>query len=646
MEASTEQINIGRSIEKGNNVIVSSGPGAGKSSVILSTTVLCSDKIFLSLTYNASLKLEIREKVLLCGITNMMVHSYHSLCVQFYDVHCHNDLVLERVIKTNKRPIKTLPKFSVISIDECQDMNPIYYQFVKKVVRDLGYQPTIVLLGDAYQDLYGFKHADKRYLLLGDKLWQGEFDRHPLSKTYRLTGNITKFVNQVLVGCNRIESHKDDGEKVMYLRDSDNKMCDIITKDIIRLIKSDVVTPSDIFVLAASTKSKMLKLLENKFVLHGIGCYVADDHYDTDVINNKVVFTTFHQSKGMEKKVVIICGFDASYFKYYAKNVSDAVCPPPLYVGPTRASYKLYLMENKSAGPLPFLHLSHKEIKKSSFVDFRGTVDKSSYKAKKESTIHHTTPYDMTKFLSIELTITLNNMLKDMFIISLPEDIIHIPSKILFNGNYEDVSSINNTIITSMYEWQTQGTNTIYDIIVNTNIGNHPMLKNAIKELTKPSTIQEFTKMAVLYHAITEKLYYKWEQITTYDWLTQDALDKCFKRLETIATNMTWLYKIKHTYDNISEIGTIHISGMLDAVNGHNVILFTDTITMTRQLQLIIYAYINNVNKNYKLFNIITGELLVLNYSSKILMIVELLLRHKYEERTILDDQAFIDQSS
>jgi hypothetical protein len=172
------------------------------------------------------------------------------------------------------------------------------------------------------------------------------------------------------------------------------------------------------------------------------------------------------------------------------------------------------------------------------------------------------------------------------------------------------------------------------------------MLKNAIKELEKPHTIQEFTKMAVLYHAITEKLYYKWEQITTYDWLTQDSLDKCFKRLQAVATNMTWLYRIKHTYDNISEIGTIHISGMLDAVNDYNVILFTDTITMTQQLQLIIYAFLtNNVNKNYKLFNIITGELLVLNYSSKIHMIVELLLRHKYEERTLMDDQAFIDQT-
>lgn len=647
MEASTEQIHIGRCIEKGNNVIVSAIAGAGKSSVILSTTILCSDKIFLSLTYNASLKSEIREKVTLAGIENMMVHSYHSLAVQFYDPHCHNDLVLEHIIKTNKRPTKIIPKFSVISIDECQDMNPIYYQFVRKFIYDLGYQPTMVLLGDPYQELYGFKGADKRYLTLGDRLWNSEFHLLTLSKTYRLTGNIVKFVNQVLVGCNRIEAHKDDGEKVIYLRDTDKNMCDHIVEDIIRLIKNKIIYPSDIFVLAASTKNRCLRLLENKFVLHGIGCYVAEGtDYDTDVTQYKATFTTFHQSKGMEKKVVIMCGFDASYFKYYAKDISTLVCPPPLYVGPTRASYKLYLMDNKSEGPLPFLHMSYNEMKKMDFIDFRGnTTIKKEVKKNITDKVHNTTPYDITRFLSIELTAVLTTLLGDMFT-TLEEkgDIIPIPKKISLNGVvYEDVTNINNIIIMSYYEYITQNSNTIYDVMTDITVKKHPMLKNALKSLERPEHINEFTKMAVLYHAMTEKLYYKWEQITTYDWITQEHMNDAIKRL-TFLGNMSWHVSLKYTFDKIAEVGVVNITGSIDAQNDDDniLVLCTDTITLEHKLQLIIYAYMNN--KNYKILNIITGELLQLNYSSKISVVFETLLRHKYEERDVLDDNQFIKQ--
>ena len=46
---------------------------------------------------------------------------------------------------------------------------------------------------------------------------------------------------------------------------------------------------------------------------------ISDDaKLDDKIINNKIVFTTYHQSKGRERKVVILYSFDESYFTYYS----------------------------------------------------------------------------------------------------------------------------------------------------------------------------------------------------------------------------------------------------------------------------------------------------------------------------------------
>jgi superfamily I DNA/RNA helicase len=43
--------------------------------------------------------------------------------------------------------------------------------------------------------------------------------------------------------------------------------------------------------------------------------------------HGKVLFSSFHSSKGLERKVVVIFNFDDSYFKYYAKEKPVNICP-------------------------------------------------------------------------------------------------------------------------------------------------------------------------------------------------------------------------------------------------------------------------------------------------------------------------------
>ena len=66
-----------------------------------------------------------------------------------------------------------------------------------------------------------------------------------------------------------------------------------------------------------------------------------------------------------------IVGFDQGYF-YNARNVSKNVCPNTLYVGATRATHGLYLLQNEGSRALPFLQKEQYDMKNSDYIDFKG----------------------------------------------------------------------------------------------------------------------------------------------------------------------------------------------------------------------------------------------------------------------------------
>ena len=67
---------------------------------------------------------------------------------------------------------------------------------------------------------------------------------------------------------------------------------------------------------------------------------------DPNEIKNKLAIATFHQSKGRERKYVIVLGFDDSYFNYYNRSSDTDICPSTLYVALTRAKRELHLLSH------------------------------------------------------------------------------------------------------------------------------------------------------------------------------------------------------------------------------------------------------------------------------------------------------------
>jgi superfamily I DNA/RNA helicase len=146
---------------------------------------------------------------------------------------------------------------------------------------------------------------------------------------------------------------------------------ELIVVNLIRRILEGGDLPSDIFVLGGSVKSanSNIRKIENALVSRGIPCHVPmleAEKIDDRVINGKVVFSTFHSVKGRQRKYVFIVGFDQSYFDFYGRNLDPMECPNTLYVGCTRATHQLFLLENSDWStdrPLDFLSMTHHQMK-------------------------------------------------------------------------------------------------------------------------------------------------------------------------------------------------------------------------------------------------------------------------------------------
>ena len=86
-------------------------------------------------------------------------------------------------------------------------MTILFYSAILKFTNDLQKNVQYLLLGDKNQTVYDFKGADNRFLTLAKDLYSNSIVL-PLSQSFRVTESIANFVNNVLLGENRIKTLK------------------------------------------------------------------------------------------------------------------------------------------------------------------------------------------------------------------------------------------------------------------------------------------------------------------------------------------------------------------------------------------------------------------------------------------------------
>lgn len=520
--------------------------------------------------------------------------------------------------------------YSVIIIDEVQDMTFLYYRFIKKILAQ-NIPAKLIIVGDEYQSIYGFFGADARFLTMADRIYNRDNWVHlKLSTSYRVTRQIANLVNYVL-GEERMIAVK-DGPLPSYTIIDIFKPFPII--DEIKLLLKTYL-PEDIFVLAPSVKSKEsspIRIIANALTRAGIKIYIPssdESKLDEQVMAGKIVFSSFHQTKGLERKCVIILSFDSSYYQFYAKSEDPNRCPNVIYVALTRAITHLSVYASSKSKPFKFIDLE--QIAK--LTNFKGKAVKLAIdKPQAQKAISVT---QLTDHLSSQTLYACSELIQAN-VIRQPGKLINIPLKTkqtsTVNGktrnHFEECSDISGFAIPMYYEYKKTGKIT------------------GVTEIPPEPTTEDFLRLANNYLACKNELSFKVAQITKYDWLSDKILQSAYKRTTTELDSRS--DKQFEVDVDINILGQ-QIKGRIDLLTDKHIIELKTVgcLSPEHYLQVAIYAYMYNIAHNTQfncqLFNIRTDELIeILPDPVNMENVIKMIICSKYHKKDVLSDKAFL----
>ena len=664
--ASEEQGNIVQQYRE-NNVKIDAVAGSGKTTTAYYIGKEFSEDLILLLTYNAKLRLETREKLEENGVLNVEVHTYHSFCVKYYDHKCFKDGPMKKLVDKDNKPLKEF-QYRRIICDEAQDITPLYYRLIHKIYKDNGCEVLKCIMGDEKQSIYGFNGADERFVTKAETLFKTgdniQWVKCSLSTSFRITKGMADFINRGCLQHERIHSLK-EGKKPIYLK------CDVFENQykhtsrnkIFRILETllQIYSPEDIFILAPSIKSEKtpVRVLENKLkrILPHINIFIPtsdEEKIDEKVIAGKIVFSTFHQSKGLERKVAVIYNVDDSYFTFYKKAIDPRIFVNELYVAFTRASEILVLIHNETNLPLQFL--DERIIRDlTSYTDSGINGRKIMLNPNK---LIPTAVTDITRHIQEN---TSEEIMKYFEIKKIREEseriLIDVQSE--QSETVENVSEITGTAIPMYYESTTKGkiqcirmmprneNKTLYNtqlsefalIDEEDSIGN--LKQYNIKEINirdLSNNPDELLYIANRWCSFKSGFLSKIKQIKVYDWLSKENLNHCKERIDSLEL-LNVDFEKKYQVGGRKELFNRSLIGFIDCIDRNNIYEFKCVQKLENEhfIQLAIYAYMNEVSNgegldyNYYLYNILTDEMfsIIVNLD-KLKKMMEFIMYQKY----------------
>ena len=521
------------------------------------------------LTYNKRLKDETKEKIDKLGLKNTIVHNYHTFGCTL-EAGTYNDTLLLKIIRAN---IDISYNFDIIIIDEIQDMNYIYYELVQFIISKNIKKCNICVFGDYQQCIFKQNGSDERFILITDKIFNTEdkWEKLKLSNSYRLTIENAEFVNYCIKE-NRINSIKHGTKPIYYILDVFNKIKCIAL--MIQKYISSGYKYDDIFILCPSISTNInaspIHLLENYLVAENMPIYAPTNDFDiinNKIIKNKIVISTFHKTKGLERKIVFVLNFDSSYHTYY-NNENNNKLTNALYVAITRAIDHLIIIHHYANDYMKYIDIQ--EIEKYCKLIIDNKVDYIENQTK--------TIIGVDKYIKNIDSNILDNIYEIM-----KNDIKEIKSKKekLYIPKYSDQIFLSKNNSETTTETAIEITEQISDLCgiaiplyyeKNKLINIKTIFIEANKKLCKIS-----------------KYKHKMNQITDYNWCNEIDINSFMLRLEeSISTKAKYEIEIKCEYNNINLIGSI------DCIDENNILelKIVDKLLPIHFLQIAIYKFI------------------------------------------------------
>ena len=670
--ASFEQDRVATLLET-KHVIVNSVAGSGKTFTALHIAKLNSTRQHLLITYNAKLKIETRKRVKSLKIANVAVHTYHSYAFAKDDYelseHIGNGITFET-------------KFDTILVDEVQDMKPIFFRLLVYIVRNhTTANLRIVLFGDHDQCIYKFMGADSRYLTLAPDLWAKHsavpWVYSPLNVSYRVTHTMARFVNSCMFGYNKLVAPKPSEIKPEYLVVDPFNKHGMLYQRLCVLLQE--YSAEDIYVLAYSLKNTVMRDLENniKKQFPAVNTYAQTSDeavLNESVLKNKLAFCTFHSSKGTERKVVVVLGFDVGFFDFYARKEDRQRCPNLLYVAATRATERLILVQTDA--PLPFLRRGE-TLTQSCDVTIDPTlppclrcgmphmkpcINNEGQTRRPLSEPISTNVTDLLRHLNPLCVERCFKMLKLRRIQEGGEFNLMPPSIMntappFDNSTMEEVSDITGTAIPAFYELKVKGTCTLVDCIESNIVRKPEILKdirNGVYKLPKlpsrPKTSEDFLFWANIWLAANSGYVGRLTQIKKYLWFPDAAMEQCMERLDDTMLRINMKpteYERSIDVDVQPETMNYKLCGRVDMVDGENMMELKAVNELRREhyLQVALYMYMmqrtSQRKRNNYLYNVLSDECVLIECDDLSGLVADI-FRTKYNVAAPVNDSDFV----
>ena len=665
MKLSREQNDVLHALQT-SNVVVQANPGAGKTTTACAAAMQYPSWRTLLITYSSRLKEETRRRVSDSEINQLKVHSYHSCARWMTGCKGYTDEMLRLALQLS---FKAECQMDLLILDEMQDQTWLYFELVCKV---LGvFKPRRVLvLGDTRQCVFSFKGADARFLTRISSIIPNATEMR-LATSFRMTRQIAEFVNKVLLKRTALNEESivcdREGEKVIVC--TCNMFC--WETAFIRFFMEQIkyYGAGETFVLAPSVRlrNRHIAALQGHLVDAGVPVYFPlfeDGLGKEEAMRNKVVFSSFHGSKGRERRLVFVLGFDMGYDTYYNNNAH--VCSNPMYVAATRAKDKLIMICSRNEELPKYVNANHLhevcDTKGFAVIRKKGT----------KGTTQGCTVTELISYVSESTAAKLEEMVKNMYTqVRQKTHNICIPCTLVHEGSEEEVSSITSLLINDSLQQACINSSEHEEAITkfqtspkDYDVPNKDFIMLYLKDMGEAKcNVNWMVRRTLVYNAISDSETFRLAQVRKFDWISQTQLDNCVNLARQnlcITADSKFEYKLsKRKEKDCScaicnaterECGIrVHISARTDVITETAVIenKATSEEAIQHFLQLIVYKYIwgaldHDSKKQFILYYQLTGatyELVATN--EQCASAVHLLLENKYCNQDTCSDEVF-----
>ena len=325
---------------RGHNVRVVAVPGAGKSRVLIEACKKA-EGLTLILAYNRELCQETKDRIAELGMEDWVIcmtfHGLATYCVQ----PTHDDIALADVVELLEAggPHKTLQNVCCVLIDECQDFRPSFLVLIRHLV-SIDAKTQYMTVGDERQMLYDYNEDDPaslKYLqdpgtfFRSDRAWKSVV----LDETHRLTPPMARLVGRMYdVDLN---SAKPEGAGPVEIQTINMWRSGSVIYNLLR--NADL---NHCAILVARKKNNTpLRAAVNFLSRKGVRLYIHGiDGQDPRIKRNKLCVSTWHASKGTQRRLCIVWGLctDGSDERVNAE-----------FVAMTRSQERLVVLQDEKA---------------------------------------------------------------------------------------------------------------------------------------------------------------------------------------------------------------------------------------------------------------------------------------------------------